>query len=104
LNGNVTVQTTTEYEARLEISILVRSYSTEDLLPIARCTFSTMDSAVLGLGSSGCSCCTVRVFRLKFTLEDAIGSHAFAPLEAILHACDQWHYSRESTASYWLTL
>jgi hypothetical protein len=44
----------------------------------------TMDSAVLGLGSSGCGCCTVRVFWQKFTLEDAIGSHAFAPpLEAL---------------------
>jgi hypothetical protein len=28
--------------------------------------------------------CTVRVFRQRFTLEDAIGSHA----------CDQWHSSR----------
>jgi hypothetical protein len=35
----------------------------------------TLDSAVLGLGLSGCDCCTVRVFRLKFTLEDATGSH-----------------------------
>jgi hypothetical protein len=35
-----------------------------------RCAFSTMDSAVLGLGSSDCGCCTVRVFRQGFTLED----------------------------------
>ena len=27
--------------------------------------------------------CTVRVLRLKFTLEDAIEFHAFAPLEAL---------------------
>jgi hypothetical protein len=43
---------------------------------VARCALFTMDSAVLGLGSLGCGCCTVRVFRLKFTLEDAIGPHA----------------------------
>ena len=48
-----------------------------------RCAFFTMDSAVLGLGSSGCGYCTVRVFRQKFTLEDAIGSHAVTPLEAL---------------------
>jgi hypothetical protein len=39
---------------------------------------------------------TVRVFRQKSTLEDAIEFHAFAPLEA-LHACDQWHSSWLST-------
>jgi hypothetical protein len=27
--------------------------------------------------------CTVRVFQQKFTLEDAIEFHAFAPLEAL---------------------
>jgi hypothetical protein len=27
--------------------------------------------------------CTVRVFQQKFTREDAIGSHTFAPLEAL---------------------
>jgi hypothetical protein len=43
----------------------------------------TMDSAALGLGLLGCGCCTVRFFRQEFTLEDAIGSHAFTlPLEA----------------------
>jgi hypothetical protein len=41
-----------------------------------------MDSAVLGLEPSGCGCCAVPVFRQKFALEDAIGSHAFAPVEA----------------------
>jgi hypothetical protein len=39
----------------------------------------TMDSAVLGLASSGCGCCTVRVFRQEFALEDAIEFRAFAP-------------------------
>jgi hypothetical protein len=48
-----------------------------------RCAFFTMGSAVLGLGSSGCSNSSVRVVWQKFTLEDAIGSHAFAPREAI---------------------
>jgi hypothetical protein len=50
-----------------------------------RCSFFTMDSAVLGLGSLGCGCCTVwRVFGPDFALEDAIGIHAFAPpLEAL---------------------
>jgi hypothetical protein len=38
---------------------------------------------------------TVRVFRKKIYLEDAIGSHACS-LEA-LHACDQWHSSRVFT-------
>jgi hypothetical protein len=52
-----------------------------DHVTAARCSAFTMDSAVLGL-SSGCDCCTVRVFRLKSTLEDAIGFHAFAPLQA----------------------
>jgi hypothetical protein len=38
---------------------------------------------------------TVRAFRQKFTLDDAIGFHAFAPLARLklLHACDQWHSS-----------
>jgi hypothetical protein len=40
---------------------------------------------------------TVRVDRQRFTLEDAIEFHAFAPLDAILQACDQWHSSRVST-------
>jgi hypothetical protein len=42
----------------------------------------SMDSAVLGLGLSGCGCCIVRVFRENFALEDAIGSHACS-LEAL---------------------
>jgi hypothetical protein len=29
------------------------------------------------------ACCTVRLFRQKATLEDAIEFHAFAPLEAL---------------------
>jgi hypothetical protein len=32
--------------------------------------FSTIDSAVLGLESSGCGCCTVHVFRQEFSLEE----------------------------------
>jgi hypothetical protein len=36
----------------------------------------TLNSAVLGLGLSCCGCCTVRVFRQNLALEDAIGSHA----------------------------
>jgi hypothetical protein len=48
------------------------------------CAFFTLDSAVLGFGleSSGCDCCMVRVFQLKFTIEDVIGSHACS-LEAL---------------------
>jgi hypothetical protein len=44
-----------------------------------------MDSALLGLGLGllGCGCCAVRVFLQKFTLKDAIGIHAFVPLEAL---------------------
>jgi hypothetical protein len=34
-----------------------------------------MDFVVLGLAALGCGCCTVRVLRQNFTLEDAIGSH-----------------------------
>ena len=63
----------------------------------------TMDSAVLGLAALGCECCMVLVSRRNFALECAIGSHACS-LEAILHACDQWHSSRVSTTSYQLTL
>jgi hypothetical protein len=42
---------------------------------------------------------TVRVFRQNFTLEDAIGSHAVAPLEALsgVFVTDQCHSSRVST-------
>jgi hypothetical protein len=47
----------------------------------------TMDSAVLALASSGCGWCTVRVFDRRFTLEDAVGSHTFAPLEARASVC-----------------
>ena len=44
----------------------------------------TLDSALLGLGSWGCECWYVPVFRQKFTLLLAIGFHAFAPpLEAL---------------------
>jgi hypothetical protein len=41
------------------------------------CAVFTMDSAVLGLASLGCSCCTLHVSRQEFTLEDAIEFHAF---------------------------
>jgi hypothetical protein len=51
-----------------------------------RCALLTIDSAALGLGPSGCGCCTVRVFRQKFTLEDAVGSHACS-LEALPCVC-----------------
>jgi hypothetical protein len=53
-----------------------------NLLGPVRCAFFTMDSAVLGLGSSGCGWYTVRVSRQESTLEDAIGSHACS-LEAL---------------------
>jgi hypothetical protein len=56
-------------------------YETIEYSDAVRCTFSTIDSAVLGLGSSGCGCCTVRVFRQTFAL--AIKFHAFAPLQAL---------------------
>jgi hypothetical protein len=46
------------------------------------CIF-TAGSAVLGLGSSGCDCCTVRVFRRNSALEGAIEFHALAPVEAL---------------------
>jgi hypothetical protein len=37
----------------------------------------TLDSAVLGLASSSCGCCAVRVFEQDVVLEDAIiRSHA----------------------------
>ena len=41
---------------------------------IGNCTVRvfTMDSAVLGLAELGSDYCTVRAFRQKFTLEDAI--------------------------------
>jgi hypothetical protein len=44
---------------------------------MVRCAFFAMDSAALGLGSSGCGCCTVRVFQQKFTLEDV---HSLLPV------------------------
>ena len=45
----------------------------------------TMNSAVLGLAALGYGCCTLHGFRQmsqRFTLEDAIGSHA-GSLEAL---------------------
>jgi hypothetical protein len=52
-----------------------------------RCAFFTLDSTVLGFGleSLGCDCCTVRVVRQEFTLEDAVEFHAFAPLQTSMH-------------------
>jgi hypothetical protein len=38
---------------------------------------------------------TVRVFRQRFTLEDAIGSHACS--REARQVCDQWHSSLVST-------
>jgi hypothetical protein len=62
-----------------------------------RCAVSTMDSSVLGLGSSGCDCCTVRVFRQNpFTLSRMPLDPTHVRLK-LLHACDQWHASRGST-------
>jgi hypothetical protein len=53
-------------------SIVVRTTMAELVLEdhtgSVRCAFFTMDSAVLGLASSGCGCCTVRIFRPKITL------------------------------------
>jgi hypothetical protein len=43
--------------------------------------FQTMDSAVLGLASSGRGCCKVRVFDRKLHSRSAIEFPAFAPLE-----------------------
>jgi hypothetical protein len=43
----------------------------------------TMDSAVLGLAALGCGCCTLLVFDRHFALENAIGLHTFALLEAM---------------------
>jgi hypothetical protein len=47
----------------------------------------TMDSAVLGLASSGCSSRTVLVFEQNVALEDAIGSHHGCSLEALACLC-----------------
>jgi hypothetical protein len=54
---------------------------------LVRCAFFTMDSVVLGLAALGCGCCTVRVFRHKFALENAIGSPACS-LEASMHVAN----------------
>jgi hypothetical protein len=68
----------------------------------------TMDSAVLGLASSGSDCCTVCVFGQKLTLERM--PSGFTPLLLRLKrclpcvACGQWHSSRVFTASYRFTL
>jgi hypothetical protein len=41
--------------------------------------------------------CALRcVFRQSCTLEEVIDSHACS-LEALVHACDQWHSSRLRT-------
>jgi hypothetical protein len=44
------------------------------------------------------------LFRQEFTLKDAIGSPAFAPLEALPCGWPVWHSSRVPTASYRFTL
>jgi hypothetical protein len=68
-----------------------------------RCAFSTMDSAVLGIASLGCGCCTVRVFRQKLERENAIEFHTFAPLEAdTIRATNAVPLGL--SLSYWLTL
>jgi hypothetical protein len=55
----------------------------------------TMDSAVLGLGSSGCDCCAVRVFdRNLHSRMPLVPTHVRLKL---FHACDQWHSSRKFT-------
>jgi hypothetical protein len=64
--------------------------------PMYGARFSTMDSAVLGLASSGCGCCTVRVFQTGVYTR---GCHLTPRLLRLklYHACDQWHSSREFT-------
>jgi hypothetical protein len=57
----------------------------------------TMDSAVLGLASSGCGCCTVRVFMAGvLRSRTPLLVHAPARLK-LLHTCDEWHSSRVFT-------
>jgi hypothetical protein len=63
------------FDERINASDLFESQAYTGLVRV-RCAFFIMDSALLGLGSSGCGCCTVRVFRQNFTPEDASGSHA----------------------------
>jgi hypothetical protein len=63
---------------------------------VARCAFSTLDSAVLGLGPSGV------VARCAFSdrnLHSRGVPLSFTPLFRLklLHACDQWHFSRKFT-------
>jgi hypothetical protein len=53
------------------------------VLAEVRCAVFTMDSAGLGLASSGCIRRTVRVFRQVFTRSYVIEFHAFASLEAL---------------------
>jgi hypothetical protein len=63
---------------------------------LVRCAFFTMDSAVLGLGSLGCDCWTVRVFRREFCSRGVplVPTPLFLRLK-LLHACDQCHSSRK---------
>jgi hypothetical protein len=58
----------------------------------------TMDSAVLGLASSGCGCGTVRFFRPDFTLWRMLLDPTQCSLQANMR--DQEHPSRVSTASH----
>jgi hypothetical protein len=52
--------------------------------PNVRCSFCTLNSAVIGLAlSSVVGAVFVFVFEQRFTLEDAICSHTFAPREAL---------------------
>jgi hypothetical protein len=100
-------QQTTKVTVMLVMAGMVMAMATTFLTRLPSLTVRgalfTMDSAVLGLGSSGCSNSTVRAFRQKFALEDAIEFHAFAPW--LLPACDQWHSSRVFTPlTVWYTV
>jgi hypothetical protein len=82
MTGLVTIQLDLSAEGGNNLTSLFERVVAAHNVPPVRCAFSTMDSAVLGLGLLGCGCCTVCVFRQEFTLEDAIGSHACS-LEAL---------------------
>jgi hypothetical protein len=49
-----------------------RNRSNYQTYPVRWCSFFTMDSTVLGLGSLGYGCCAVLVFRHGVALEGAI--------------------------------
>jgi hypothetical protein len=75
-SGSVLVESSADAVGREAVRGLVPADRSHE--PQARygCTFSTMNSTVLGLGSLGCDCCPVRIFLQKVALEHVIGSHA----------------------------